>query len=79
MNKYIYTSKFSKIFFINFFSTSSLNDPSSLSHDLESYFDIFIYGRSEGIFLNFLDKNKISINEEKLKVLKENTKQRWLK
>lgn len=79
MNKHIYTSKFSKIFFINFFSASSLNDPSSLSHELESYFDIFIYGRSEGIFLNFLDKNKISINEEKLKVLKENTKQRWLK
>ena len=79
MKKNYYTSDFSKSFFINFFSDNSFNNPSFSSHDLERYFDIFIFGRSEGIFLNFLNKNKISLNKEKLTVLEENTKKRWLK
>ena len=66
MKKNNYTPEFSKSFFINFFSGNSFHDLNLISDDLERYFDIFIFGRCEGIFLNFLYKNKISLSKKSL-------------
>ena len=49
-------TKFSKLLFNYFFLENSYIDSSFTINDIEKLSDIFIYGRSENIFLKFLKK-----------------------
>ena len=72
-------TKFSKLLFNYFFLENSYIDSSFTINDIEKLSDIFIYGRSENIFLKFLKKNHIDIDSEISKTLHENNINRWLK